>query len=73
MENMQDSQYMWLICPSQEGNQLFLKQGFINTVKCKTCSKENKKELKMLCSFPGAHSLFTITVIGLDSSKAEPF
>lgn len=64
---------MWLICPSQEGNQLFLKQGFINIVKCKASSEEDEKELKMVWSFPGAHSLFTVMIIGADPSKAEPF
>ena len=47
---------MSLLCPCQEGNQLFLKQGFINIAKCKACSKEDKQESKMLSSFPGAYS-----------------
>lgn len=59
--------------PGQEGNRLFLKQGFINIAKRKACSKEDKQELKMLSSFPGAHSLFTITITGPDPSRAEPF
>lgn len=59
--------------PSQEGNHLFLKQGFINIAKCKACSKEDKQESKILSGFPGAHSLFTIPVTGPDPSRAEPF
>lgn len=59
--------------PSQEGNQLFLKLGFINIAKRKACSKEDKQDSKMLSSFPGAHSLFTIPITGPDPSRAEPF
>lgn len=59
--------------PGQEGNQLFLKQGFIITAKCKACSKEDKQDSKMLSSFPGAHSLFTIPTTGPDPNGAEPF
>lgn len=64
---------MSFMCPSQEGNQLFLKQGFINIAKCKAWSEEDKQESKMLSSFPGAQSLFTLPVTGPDPSRAEPF
>lgn len=50
---------MSFMCPGQEGNQLFLKQGFIKIAKCKAWSEGEKQELKMTSSFPVVHSLFT--------------
>lgn len=64
---------MSFMCPGQEGNQLFLKQGFIKIAKCKACSEEEKQESKMLNSFPVVHSLFTISATCPDPSRTEPF
>lgn len=66
---------MSLMCPSssQEGNELFLNQGFISIAKYKECSKEDKQDSKMLVNFPGAHSLFTVPITDPDPSWAELF
>lgn len=64
---------MSLMHPGQEGNQLFLKQGFIKIAKRKACSEEEKQESKMLSSLPAVHILFTIPATGPDPSRAEPF
>lgn len=61
------------MCPGQEGNQLFLKQVFIEIAKLKACFEEEKQESKMLGSFPVVHSLFTISATDPNPSRTEPF